>query len=329
MSSALLFLRQRSRFRFPFRENALGQQGLVSSFHSNGRDENDDKELQQTSSLKKPVIISKTYTPESLLSNSTLPSSWHNPFNTSRVSSSQVLPTSSNTPFTITKSNDRGFYTISNRRSNWMQYINDPDVRMTHALIAANLVAYALTYFDYNYFMNNFSLIPMSVHRHGEWYRLISSGFLHHGVLHLLGNMLSLKWLAPEVERQSGALRTALIYLASAAGGGYLHYLLGPPFSVTCGCSGSIAGFFGAYVMMKLQNRHFLGFGRETLSFIAQVIGINVVLSLLVGGSIAHWSHLGGLLAGSTFMFLFGPRFRWSHGYVEDQPRIGWFRNRS
>ena len=72
----------------------------------------------------------------------------------------------------------------------------------------------------------------------GEWYRLFTAGFLHGGPLHLLGNMLSLYWMGPPLERLVGPHTFAVIYATSIVSGGLLHFWLGPPFSMALGSSG-------------------------------------------------------------------------------------------
>ena len=72
----------------------------------------------------------------------------------------------------------------------------------------------------------------------GEHYRLLTAAFLHGGPLHLLGNMLTLHWLAPDVERQVGRPCFVALYVAGALGGGLMHYAMGPMGSMLVGSSG-------------------------------------------------------------------------------------------
>jgi membrane associated rhomboid family serine protease len=72
----------------------------------------------------------------------------------------------------------------------------------------------------------------------GEYYRLLSAAFLHGGPLHLLGNMLTLHFIAPELERIVGRGCFLALYLAGAVGGGAMHLWMGHMGSMLMGASG-------------------------------------------------------------------------------------------
>src|SRR5690606_26389164 len=79
----------------------------------------------------------------------------------------------------------------------------------------------------------------------GEWYRLVSSGFLHFGILHLAFNMLLLYQLGNMLEREAGRVRFGLLYAASLLGGSAGALLLSPD-RLSGGASGAVFGLFGA-----------------------------------------------------------------------------------
>lgn len=72
----------------------------------------------------------------------------------------------------------------------------------------------------------------------GEYYRLLTSAFMHYGVLHLLFNMWALYVIGPPLEAWLGRLRFGALYGLSALGGSVLVYLLAPIGAATAGASG-------------------------------------------------------------------------------------------
>ena len=80
---------------------------------------------------------------------------------------------------------------------------------------------------------------------HGDWWRLITSAFLHGGLLHITFNMLALWWLGAPVEMVLGRARYLGLYLVSGLAGA-TGALIADPNSVTVGASGAIFGLLGA-----------------------------------------------------------------------------------
>ena len=90
----------------------------------------------------------------------------------------------------------------------------------------------------------------------GEWWRLLTSCFIHIGVLHILANMYALYRVGGEVERWWGPVRYLVIYLFAGLGGSVLALALEPRI-VMAGASGAICGVLGAAAVWVLCNgRH-------------------------------------------------------------------------
>jgi membrane associated rhomboid family serine protease len=133
----------------------------------------------------------------------------------------------------------------------------------------------------------------------GEWWRLVTSAFLHASILHLGFNVLFLWWVGAPVEEAIGRWRFALIYVAGALGGaaGALLFgkyeLFGTSLATpTVGASGALFGILGAALVFERQRQYVLG--GAALS----IIVINLVLSFTISG-ISVGGHLGGLVAGA------------------------------
>jgi membrane associated rhomboid family serine protease len=127
----------------------------------------------------------------------------------------------------------------------------------------------------------------------GEWWRVVTGGFLHAGVLHLGMNMFLLWLLGKELEPALGRARFALVYAVSLLGGA-LGVLVVSPNSPTLGASGAIFGLMGALVVLQLRARQ-----NPWNTGIGGLIVINVVITFLIPG-ISIGGHLGGLIAGAA-----------------------------
>jgi membrane associated rhomboid family serine protease len=125
----------------------------------------------------------------------------------------------------------------------------------------------------------------------GEWYRLLSSGFLHAGLIHVGFNMFALFFLGRILEPSIGIPRFLAIYFASLFGGAFGALLLDPN-ALTIGASGAIFGIFGATFVIA-RGRGF----DAVASSIGVVLLINLALSFGVS-NISLGGHLGGLAAG-------------------------------
>ncbi|TGD90033.1 rhomboid family intramembrane serine protease [Mycolicibacterium sp. CH28] len=136
----------------------------------------------------------------------------------------------------------------------------------------------------------------------GEYYRLITSAFMHYGILHLLFNMWALYVIGPPLESWLGRLRFGALYGLSALGGSVLVYLLAPIGAATAGASGAVFGLFGAtFVVAKRLNLD--------VRWVVILIAINLVMTFTVP-SISWQGHVGGLLTGALIAaaFTYAPR---------------------
>lgn len=137
----------------------------------------------------------------------------------------------------------------------------------------------------------------------GEWWRIVTGGFLHAGILHLGMNMFLLWLLSKELEPAIGHLRFGLLYLASLLGGA-LGVLIVSPNSATLGASGAIFGLMGALVVLQLRAKQ-----NPWNSGLGGLIVLNLIITFAVPG-ISIGGHLGGLVAGALAGLLVTP-LRW------------------
>lgn len=134
------------------------------------------------------------------------------------------------------------------------------------------------------------SLIPAEVSS-GEYWRLLTSGFLHGSLIHIATNMISLYLLGLPLERILGRWRFLTVYLLSLLGSSVSVMLFSSPFGPTIGASGAVYGLMGALLVT------FKRFGFDLRQLIV-VIALNVYVTFAVPG-ISWQGHLGGLVVGA------------------------------
>ncbi len=133
---------------------------------------------------------------------------------------------------------------------------------------------------------------PVGIAAGGEWYRLISSAFLHGSFLHIAFNMYVLFALGPTLERILGHSRFIVLYVASALGGAVASYYFSDIRTVSVGASGAIFGLMGALVVAGRRLRY-------DVTQVLILLGINVVIGFIAPG--IDWrAHLGGLVVGAA-----------------------------
>ena len=142
--------------------------------------------------------------------------------------------------------------------------------------------------------------------RNGELYRLITSAFLHSGLLHIFLNMYALYIIGPQLESFFGSMKFLLIYLFSAVMGALLSVsFLGD--NISLGASGAIFGLFGALLYFGYYYRVYLG--NTLTSQVGPIILINFLISFMIPG-IDIYAHLGGLVGGITMSMALGIEYK-------------------
>lgn len=137
----------------------------------------------------------------------------------------------------------------------------------------------------------------------GEWWRFISSMFIHIGLLHLFMNMLALYYLGILVERIYGSLRFFIIYFLSGIAGSVTSFAFS--INISAGASGALFGMFGALIYFSLFNRS--EFGRALNRNIITILAINIIFGIMIP-QIDMGAHLGGLVAGLIAAAIVGLR---------------------
>jgi len=192
----------------------------------------------------------------------------------------------------------------------------ESDPRLTYALIAANVIAFlgvvasGGTLFSGGGTLTIDGALRGNFVADGEWWRLLTSGFLHAGLIHLFLNMFILYLLGGLLEPAIGKVRFGLIYLVALLSGSFGALLLTPD-ALTLGASGAVFGLMGAAVIvMRARGINPMESG------IGMLILLNLGITFLVPG-ISIGGHVGGLIGGGLaayVLFDLGDRVRMPAG---------------
>ena len=139
------------------------------------------------------------------------------------------------------------------------------------------------------------AMVPVLV-ADGEWWRLLTAMFLHHGPLHLLLNSFALYLFGSLVESSLGRVRFVAVYLVTGFVGNATSYAFGDININSAGASGAIFGLLGAWLAFNLRRRS-LALARSNAQSALMLIGINLIFGFVVP-RIDWLAHVGGLAAG-------------------------------
>jgi rhomboid protease GluP len=131
----------------------------------------------------------------------------------------------------------------------------------------------------------------------GQWWRILTSMFLHFGIIHILSNMYCLLILGSLAERLMGRAGYLVLYFGAGLAGSLLSLAVHPQI-VSAGASGGVFGVAGGlvtYLWLKKAPLDFVSV-KSQLQRLGIFIGINVIYSLQ--GGIDMMAHAGGLIAG-------------------------------
>ncbi|MBL8116467.1 MAG: rhomboid family intramembrane serine protease [Anaerolineae bacterium] len=197
----------------------------------------------------------------------------------------------------------------------------------TYVLIAINVIIFVLRAFSptldgqfFEWGANNSQLVLQN----GEYYRLLSSMFLHAGVLirgqyalensiHIFFNMYILYAVGLSLEPLFGHARFLIIYLLGGLLGSVLSVLFGGENSYSVGASGAVFAILGAEFVDLWHHRKLMGSAgqarRRTLIIFAVMNLAAGLISTLPGSarSIDNWGHVGGLIGGVVLAWFISP----------------------
>lgn len=182
---------------------------------------------------------------------------------------------------------------------------------VTYILIAINVVVFLLMYLLGNGSTHVGTLLSFGANYapyvlEGEYWRLLTSAFLHIGVIHLVFNMYALYVIGPQLESFYGKGKYLIIYLFSAIAGNLMSIMFTHN-AVSAGASGAIFGLLGSLLYFGYHYRVYLG--NVLKSQIIPLIILNLMMGLFLSG-IDMAAHVGGLIGGILISMALGVKYK-------------------
>ncbi len=195
-------------------------------------------------------------------------------------------------------------FSIFRRSGDWRTfYKNTPVTSVIIILHTVYLVVILATGgFDTFNLFNLGAIYKSAVIDHQEWWRIVTAGFMHGGMLHFLGNMvIGLLTLSSALERMIGSKKFSFIYFGSLLLSGLALVFFGSANAVTIGASGAIFGVLGSLLFITFYRRDMVS--PQDIQSIRSLIFINILFTFLSGG-ISVSGHVGGIIVGFLLSFL-------------------------
>ncbi|WP_314849800.1 rhomboid family intramembrane serine protease [Rothia mucilaginosa] len=186
---------------------------------------------------------------------------------------------------------------------------------ITYTLILINVVVYGLQLIIPFRWVHNLGMMSGPRVHHGEYYRLITHGFVHSQTdpMHLVWNMIYLFIFGVSLERMMGRWKFLFVYMAATVGAGCSVYLFSY-YRGAVGASGGVYGLYGAFFVLLLLRKQ-----KDTARLFMLLMGIDVVQSLF-HPNISHAGHFGGLVSGALATFLILPFVKKPEASESSQP---------
>ncbi len=172
---------------------------------------------------------------------------------------------------------------------------------MTYIIIAICILTFVSMLFIFGTTTDSLALIVSGAKlnylmiENNEWWRLVSSAFLHIGISHLLLNMVSLYFAGSELENILGPIKFTIIYLFAAVGGNLFSFAFNTEV-ISAGASTAVFGLFAAYIGLAYLFPHSYELQQRAQSFLVLII-INLINGFISTG-IDNYGHIGGAIYG-------------------------------
>jgi len=135
----------------------------------------------------------------------------------------------------------------------------------------------------------------------GEYYRFLTSMFLHSGIMHLASNSVYLYYFGVRSEKLLGTGRFLLLYLMAGICGGLMSVFLGDGYGVSIGASGAIYGLLGAMLLLtKKRGSQYTGMSYSTMLLLAAT----AICLGFFEPNVDNLGHIGGFLGGMAMFWL-------------------------
>jgi len=182
---------------------------------------------------------------------------------------------------------------------------------ITYYIIAANVIISLIGLFVYPKVVEVGMMIPYRTIRNKTWYEIITSGFVHGSISHLLFNMITLFFFGPVLENQIGEVQFIGIYFTGLIVSSLPSLIREKdnPQYATLGASGAVeAVLFGFIILFPMEKLYlmFIPIPIPAIIFGFAFIGYSIYASKKEG-KINHEAHIAGAAWGIIYMLAFVP----------------------
>ncbi len=185
-------------------------------------------------------------------------------------------------------------------------------IRVTYLLIGLNVLLFIPTLLWQGTVYLYGGLVPLLVYQYGQWWRVLTAGFIHGDITHIVFNMYALYIFGRATERFFGPVRFSAIYLLALLGGSVTVIMFDAGDSLTIGASGAILGLLGALAAYFWQHQQKIAGAKAQLTNLATTAAINLGIGLLP--HVSFWGHLGGIVAGLMVGLVLAPVYEVVYG---------------
>ncbi len=179
----------------------------------------------------------------------------------------------------------------------------------TYTLIALNVLVFIAQVLSPNGLIDRFGLVPSAfIHGVVPW-TILTSMFMHGGLVHLLGNMYFLGVFGDNVEDRLGVAEYLVLYLLGGVVAALAHIASDPTSRIPLvGASGAISAVMGAYVYLFPQRRiyvmiFFMLKRIRAIWYLGIWLALQIFFASLGGPGVAWWAHIGGFIIGAAMAY--------------------------
>ena len=179
----------------------------------------------------------------------------------------------------------------------WSSFRKAP---VNSTVVMANIVVFVICMMSGNLLYDSGMLVAARVFGYGEYYRLVTSMFLHAGIQHIFGNMLILAYIGSVMERSIGHWQFGLLYFASGICGNIVSIVYEQVMGYTwysLGASGAVFGVMGAMLLFIFHNLSKLQKGSTLVGRAAFMVAYSLYVGF-ASPDTNNIAHIGGLLTG-------------------------------
>lgn len=163
-------------------------------------------------------------------------------------------------------------------------------IYLAEVLFSGGLTINLLTMYQFG------GMVIDSIAQNGEWWRMLSSGFVHASLTHVLLNIMVIYFVGRILEMALGSIQVGLIFILGVLGGSLLTLLLGNLHVIYVGASTGAFALVGAVIYLGLHEVQRGAWVQEMRTMLLFVV-MNLAFSLF-DTSIGIWGHVGGFFTG-------------------------------